>query len=393
MPTSIPPLADATTLQIGGVPAGYVEVASEEDFIEAVAALDKASQGAGGDGFGEPSPSSVLVLGGGSNLVVSDNSFPGTVIKDIRNGITTALDPSCAGVTLEVAAGNNWDALVAQTIDEGWSGLEALSGIPGTVGASPVQNIGAYGHELSENLCSVRVYDRLTGEVLELPRQALGLGYRDSILKRSLTNIEDGGGRIWGPTGRWVVLSVTLQLLQGQMSAPVRYRELASLLEVEIGQSAPSKEVREAVLALRRSKGMVLDPADPDSWSAGSFFTNPILTEQQADEFLPFAAPRFAVEDRTQVAFVNPNRPAPTLPGKVKTSAAWLIEQAGFTRGFRLTESSRATISTKHVLAITNRGGASSEEVVALARTVRGGVENHFGIRLEPEPVLVGVSL
>jgi UDP-N-acetylmuramate dehydrogenase len=252
-----------------------------------------------------------------------------------------------------------------------------------------VQNVGAYGQEVAETLSSVRVYDRLEQRTRMLAVGELGLGYRTSILKRSLTDADAGGGRTWGPTGRYVVLEVSFQLRLASLSAPVRYAELARRLGVAVGGRVPAAEVREAVLELRRGKGMVLDDADPDTWSAGSFFTNPVLTTEEADARLPEDAPRYPVADHTQVAQIGGT--APVVDGLVKTSAAWLITRAGFDKGFGAP--GPATLSTKHTLALTNRGTATAADVLALARTVRDGVQEAFGVALVPEPVLVGVSL
>lgn len=375
-------LAKKTTLHVGGVPAVTVNAYTEAELVEV---LDSPQFGMVGD---EP----LLVLGGGSNLVVSDDPFEGTVLRDRRTDISVSTDTGCEGTILTVAGGTNWDELVAWTVGEGFSGIETLSGIPGSTGAAPVQNIGAYGREISSNLISVRVFDRLEGRVFSLPRSALDLTYRNSIIKESLKYREAGGGRVWGPTGRWVILSVKLCLTPRPDSAPIRYRELAETLGVEVGDTAPLGDVREAVLGIRRSKGMVYDPTDHDTWSAGSFFTNPILEESEADRLLPFSAPRYPVTDVARELRLEVRR-TQNPPAYVKTSAAWLIEKAGFHKGFGLTEDARARLSTKHVLAITNRGGATSDDVVALARAVRDRVHEYFGITLVPEPVLVGVDL
>ena len=375
-----PSFQELTTLRVGGMPRTFLELDSESDIVEAVLDADRTD-------------TPLLMLGGGSNLVVSDAPFEGTVIRDTRQEVTVTHDSACGGTSVFVTAGTNWDQLVAQTVEERWSGLEALSGIPGVVGAAPVQNIGAYGREVAENIASVRALDRSTGLVRTLPRAFLELGYRDSILKRSLTDPEAGGGRLWGPTGRWVVLAVEFQMIGGDLSAPIRYKELARNLGVELGRRAPAPAVRQAVLALRRSKGMVLDSADHDTWSAGSFFTNPILDEETADKTLPSNAPRFEVEQRSMVVPNSPNKAAPKIPGVVKTSAAWLIANAGFEKGYKQYPDARASLSTKHVLAITNRGGATSQDIVDLAAHVRDGVAQEFGVELKPEPVFVGVSI
>ena len=369
-------LAALTTLRVGGPVRELVDAASESEIVEAVRTADEA---------GTP----VLVLGGGSNLLVSDEGFDGVVVRDTRRGIDGVADSSCAGANVVVPAGQPWDEVVATAVAEGWMGVEALSGIPGSTGATPVQNVGAYGQEVAETLSSVRVYDRLERRTRMLAVGELGLGYRTSVLKRSLSDADAGGGRTWGPTGRYVVLEVTFQLRLATLSAPVRYAELARRLDVAVGGRVPAAEVREAVLELRRGKGMVLDDADHDTWSAGSFFTNPVLTTAEADAMLPEDAPRFPVTDHTRIAQIG--AAAPVVEGLVKSSAAWLISRAGFDKGFGAP--GPATLSTKHSLALTNRGSATAADLLALARTVRDGVRDAFGVTLVPEPVLVGVSL
>ncbi|PYF99617.1 UDP-N-acetylmuramate dehydrogenase [Georgenia satyanarayanai] len=370
-----PTLGELTTFRVGGPVARLVEATSEADLVDTVREADERGR-------------ALLVLGGGSNLLASDDGFDGVVVRDARRGIRTESQYACAGVSITVPAGHPWDDVVATAVAEGWRGVEALSGIPGSTGATPVQNVGAYGQEVAETLETVRVYDRLERRTRTLVVSELGLGYRTSVLKRSLTDTRAGGGRTWGPTGRYVVLEVGFQLALGSTSAPVRYAELARALDVEIGARAPAAEVRRAVLELRRGKGMVLDDADPDSWSAGSFFTNPVLTVEQADALLPPDAPRFPVEDRSRPVF---GATPPAVPGLVKTSAAWLISRAGVERGQG--DPRRAAVSGKHVLALTNRGEASAADVVELARTVRDAVRARFGVDLVPEPVLLGVSL
>lgn len=347
-------LADLTTLRVGGPAGEYAEAHSEAEFIDAVRTADAK---------GTP----LLVVGGGSNLLVGDEGFDGLVLRDARDAITVQDDGFCGGVSATATAGANWDALVERAVAEEWVGLEALSGIPGSVGAAPVQNIGAYGAELSDTLATVRVWDRETSLVRTLMLIELGFGYRTSILKRSLA-------APYGPTPRYVVLDVTVHTRFGSRSAPIRYQQLADALGVAVGETAPISDVRAAVLGLRSSKGMVLDPADTDTWSAGSFFTNPVVPEVK----VPDGAPRYPASGGAEDA--------------VKTSAAWLIERAGFARGFAL-PGSAAAISSKHTLALTNTGRASATEVVALARHIRAGVLDAFGIELVPEPVLVGAAL
>lgn len=357
-------LADLTTLRVGGPIAEHVRVSTTDALVDAVAAADAA---------GGP----LLVVGGGSNLLASDAPFEGTVV-DVQpfDEVASIIHEDTAGsVVVRAGTGTVWDAFISWTLSEGLSGLEALSGIPGTVGASPVQNVGAYGHEVSETIKSVEAYDRLTGIVVRLLPSDLGFAYRSSAVKRSVG--EPGlNGRAWGPTGRWVVLSVDFRLERSNLSAPVMYAELARRLGVEAGSRADASLVRSTVLELRRGKGMVLDPEDHDTWSAGSFFTNPILPEAAAS--LPEDAPRFSAGE-----------------GLVKTSAAWLIDHAGCARGFHLPEAGdppRASLSTKHVLALTNRGGASGADIEALARAVRERVFEAFGVTLVPEPVTVGIA-
>jgi UDP-N-acetylmuramate dehydrogenase len=265
---------------------------------------------------------------------------------------------ACSGALVTVAAGEDWERLVARTVEEEWIGLEALSGIPGSTGASPIQNIGAYGADVSQTIATVATYDRQSGQRTTFAAVDCGFGYRTSRFK--------------GEPGRYLILSVTFQLRLGSMSAPIRYAELARVLGVELGARVPATDVRRAVLRLRRGKGMVLDDDDPDTWSAGSFFTNPILEPKQA-ALLPPEAPRFSQPD-----------------GRVKTSAAWLIEHAGFGKGYGAGE---ATLSTKHTLALTNRGHARAADLLALARQVRRGVDSTFGITLTPEPLLVNCEL
>ncbi len=351
-------LRDHTTLRLGGPAREWVRASTEADLIAAVTRADAA---------GTP----VLLLGGGSNLVVADAGFDGLVVEIATTGIQADTDAcevdtlaACGGVVLTVAAGESWDALVAFAVAQGWSGIEALAGIPGAVGAAPIQNIGAYGQDVSQTIARVRTWDRVTRAQRTFALADCGFGYRHSRFKAE--------------PGRYLVLEVTFQLREATLGAGIQYAELARQLGIEPGQRAPLDQVREAVLALRAGKGMVLDASDHDTWSAGSFFTNPHLTAAQADA-LPAAAPRWPQPD-----------------GLVKSSAAWLIEHAGFAKGYGLESdgSERSVaLSTKHTLALTNRGEATTEELLALARTVRDGVEAAFGVRLVNEPVLVGCAL
>ena len=334
-------LAELTTLRVGG-PAGRLLVADTTDELVAHVVDAWADE----DDW--------LVLGGGSNLLVADQGFPGTVVVVRTRGVDAV--PDADGVTVRVAAGEPWDAFIATTVERGWTGLEALSGIPGTVGAAPVQNIGAYGVELSDVLTAVDFLDAETGERSWVPASELALGYRTSTLKH---------GR------RGVVLTVEFRLgTASDEGVPVRYAQLAGSLGVELGTLVAPADVRAEVLRLRASKGMVLDDADPDTWSAGSFFTNPIVSAGFA-QTMPDDAPRWPAGD------------------DVKLSAAWLIEHAGVHRGYGV-PGSRAGISTKHTLALTNRGGATAAQVAELARYVQVTVANRFGVTLVPEPVVVG---
>lgn len=377
MTTSLttPRLADLTTLRLGGPVGRYVETSSAADLVAAVQEADAA---------GEP----VLVLGGGSNLVVADDGFPGLVVRDVRDSITVEDADTCGGASVVVAAGTPWVDVVDRAVAEGWVGVEALAGIPGSTGATPVQNVGAYGQEVSGVVATVRVWDRAETRIRTFSLPDLAFGYRTSVLKRSLREA-DGGPSSWAPTPRYVVLEVGFQLRLGTLSAPVAYAELARRLDVEVGGRAPLTDVREAVLALRAGKGMVLDPADHDTWSAGSFFTNPVVPAELAGT-LPDDAPRYPVRSARPERSTGPSLGAVD-PSLVKTSAAWLIERAGFTKGHGLP--GPVGLSTKHTLALTNRGNATTDQLLTLARTVRDGVEGRFGVRLEPEPVLVGCTL
>ncbi|SDD70137.1 UDP-N-acetylmuramate dehydrogenase [Sanguibacter gelidistatuariae] len=386
-----PTFADLTTLRVGGVIDSYVTASTEAELIDAIRAVDDA---------GTP----LLVIGGGSNLLVADEGFSGVVLRDSRSGITVESADSCGGATVTVPAGHTWDDVVAEAVAKEWVGIEALSGIPGTVGAAPVQNIGAYGQELSGTVANVRVWDRGQGRVRTLALTELGFGYRTSMLKRSTQLVPTDVSPStpvdplapWYPSPRYVVLDVSFQFRLGSLSTPIAYPELARRLDVAVGARAESSAVREAVLELRGNKGMLLD-ADPeapdhDRWSAGSFFTNPILPADLVAD-LPEGAPVFPVRSATPMTTTGPSL-GTIDESVVKTSAAWLIEHAGFTRGYGVDgPNSPATLSTKHTLAITNRGSATAADIVRLARTVRDGVAATFGIELDAEPVLVGLTL
>ncbi len=338
-------LSQVTTLRMGGPAKKIVEATTEGGLIEAVRSADLA---------GEP----VLLVAGGSNLVVADEGFDGTVVLVRTGGITESVD-ECSGALVTVAAGENWDDFVAYAISRDWAQIEALSGIPGAVGSTPIQNVGAYGQQVSDTIAAVRAWDREEDRVTTLMAADLEFGYRSSLFKTQ--------------PGRYVVLTVQFQFpLAAGLSAPVRYAELARILGIAEGERAELAAVRQAVLGLRAAKGMVLDPLDHDTWSAGSFFTNPIISEAAA-EALGESAPKFLQPD-----------------GTVKTSAAWLIEQSGFAKGY---QRGGVGLSTKHTLALTNRGAGTATELIDLAREVRDEVEKRFSVRLVNEPVFVGLEL
>src|SRR6516165_4519211 len=361
------PLAGYTTLHLGGPARHFAEAADDTELVAQVWAADER---------GEP----LLVLGGGSNLVVADEGFPGAAVHIATRGIRQ--EPDGDGVLLTVAAGEDWDTVVAGTVADGLAGLECLSGIPGLAGATPIQNVGAYGQEVAQTLVAVRGYDRARGEVVDLTAAECGFGYRTSAFKRSLHSWASGPA----VTGRFVVLGVTFRLERSAESAPVRYAELARALGIGEGGRAPLGEVRSAVLALRRRKGMVLDPGDPDTRSAGSFFTNPVLD-----------LAGFAALERAVAATRGPGVRVPRFPagrGYVKVPAAWLIEQAGFAKGHPGSAAPDGPrISAKHTLALVNPGGATTTGLLALAREVADGVRKAFGVDLAAEPVLVGAVL
>ncbi len=340
------PLAPLTTLRLGGPARRLVTAYDEASVVEVVRSCDDA---------GEP----VLVLGGGSNVVLPDDGFAGTVVRVAVHGLS--VDQEGDRVSLTAAAGEEWESFVGLCVADRLAGIEALSGIPGLVGASPVQNIGAYGQDVAQTVTRVRAYDRVAREVVELTAEQCAFSYRHSAFKAE--------------PGRWVVLAVTFGLTSSELSMPVGYAELARTLGVEVGERAPLGEVREAVLALRRGKGMVLDAADPDTRSAGSFFTNPLLRDDQ------LAGLR---ERAPQV----PTWPEPD--GRTKVSAAWLIERSGFGKGHF---DGPAGISSKHTLALVNRGGATTADLRRVAAAVRDGVRERFGVELVPEPVWVGEPL
>ncbi len=342
------PLAPLTTFRLGGPASRLVEAGSAGEIVEAVRGADEA---------GVP----VLLVGGGSNLVVGDDGWPGLAVLLRSRGVD--LRPAGDRVGVTVQAGELWDDLVTRLVADGLAGVECLAGIPGLAGATPVQNVGASGQEVAETIRSVTVWDRARGEVATLSPADCRFAYRTSVFKHS---------------DRYVVLSVTFALEPAELSAPVRYAELARVLDLPAGERAKLTEVRDAVLDLRRSKGMVLDAADHDTWSAGSFFTNPVLSTSDTAAF----------ERRLPPGTDYPRWPAPD--GATKLSAAWLIEHAGFAKGYRR---GRVALSSKHTLALTNRGGATTAELLDLAREVRDGVRHHFGVTLHPEPRLVSTTL
>lgn len=343
-------LSSWTTLRVGGAAATFVEVDTDDDLIEIVHDCDVRA---------EP----VLLIAGGSNLVVGDEGFVGTVVKIATQGISVekATDGTGYAVLVTVAAGQSWDRLVAQMVADSYSGIETLSGIPGSVGATPIQNVGAYGNEVSQSLESVEVYDRTENRRSVLLADDCGFGYRASAFKRD--------------RDRWLILRVTFRLERRVDSVPIHYAELAKKLHVSQGDRAPLEEVRRGVLAVRRSKGMVLDIDDFDTWSVGSFFTNPIV-KASAVLAVPEGAPRW-----------------PTADGYVKLSAAWLIEHAGFAKGYRVCDEAPASTSTKHPLALTNRGAATASDIIELAAVIRRGVQREFSVDLEPEPRLINCAL
>ncbi len=340
-------LAPWTTLRLGG-PAGHLALATRSDEVPELVR-------------GRPD---LLVLAGGSNVVIADEGFPGTVLLLRSTGL--AVTRGDEEIIVTASAGEPWDGLVDCAVSSGWAGLECLSGIPGSAGATPIQNVGAYGQEVAETIIAVRVYDRERDEIVTFPPEACGFGYRKSIFRHR---------------PRWIVLDVAFRLVPGGLSAPIRDPELARALGVSTGARVPVVRVREAVLALRAAKGMVLDPTDRDTYSVGSFFTNPVLSPAA------FAA----IRERAAAAYPPAEPPAWAAPGgAVKTSAAWLIEHAGFGKGYGR---NGVSISTKHTLALTNRGTGTTAALLDLAREIRDGVADRFGVVLVPEPVLVNCAL
>jgi len=335
-------LRDYTSLRVGGPAKKFVEVGTESEIIAAIEAS---------------ADTPILIIGGGTNILVADTGFEGTVIRITSHSMQSEID-ACSGATLTIGAGENWDEFVATTLERGFAGLETLSGIPGTVGAAPIQNIGAYGHEVSEFITRVRTYDRQAKSLKTFTNAECDFSYRNSHFKAH--------------PGRYVVLDVQFNLRQGEMTTAITYAELAKKLGIEVGEKAPIAATRTAVLELRGAKGMLLNPSDRDSWSAGSFFTNPIVSKEIAAK-LPEGAPQW-----------------PTSDGLVKTSAAWLIENSGVHKG---DSHGGARVSTKHVLALTNAGNATATDIAELAKSAQQSVFEKFGITLEAEVNLVGITL
>lgn len=378
MPEITPlPLAQLTTLRTGGVPERMIDAVTTDELIAALREV----WAAGGEW---------LVLGGGSNLFVGDDPFDGTVVRVLTRGIERLASPRDGFVRLRVAAGHDWDDLVAVSVSEGLAGLEAMSGIPGTVGAAPVQNIGAYGQETVQTLVEVELIDESTGEVETVPAADLGLGFRTSVLKHHYGSV---------PARRAVILSATFELADvGHGERRIAGAQLRGALGLTEDDTVSLAWVREHVLATRARKGMVLDDADVDTHSAGSFFQNAVVSASFA-RTLPDACPRWPVAPDLDPVVVIPlaaydgRVPAPvSQESDVKVSAGWLIENAGLRKGFRFPRS-RAGLSTKHALALTNRGGATAAELAELARYIQSRVAAEFGLVLQPEPVLVGVEL
>ncbi|WP_373292749.1 UDP-N-acetylmuramate dehydrogenase [Mangrovihabitans endophyticus] len=343
-------LEPLTTLRLGGKASTLAVVSETRELVDTV-------RGCGGSA--EP----VLILAGGSNVVIGDDGFPGTVVLLRTRGVRE-IARRADEVVLRVAAGEPWDGFVADVVQRGLSGVECLSGIPGSAGATPIQNVGAYGQEVAETIVAVHVYDRETDRVVEMPAAECGFAYRTSVFKHS---------------ARWVVLEVDFQLTAAAESVPIRYAELARRLGVAVGDRVPLDQARDTVLKLRAGKGMVLDRDDPDTWSVGSFFTNPVLDADAWDGL------------RGRVGADGAEPPSwPAGDGAVKVPAAWLIERAGFHKGYA---GDGVAISTKHTLALTNRGTGTTGALLALAREIRDGVHDRFGVLLHPEPVLVNCAL
>lgn len=368
-------LAELTTIGVGAEPARMVEAHTRDELLAALS-----------DAWGED----WFVLGGGSNLLAGDEPFDGTVIRILTQGHALADGATDGYQRVTIEAGQNWDDFVAWAVSQGLQGVEAMSGIPGTAGAAPIQNVGAYGQEIVQSLVSVDLIDDGSDQIVTVPASELGLGPRTSDLKRHYGSV---------PERSAVIVGIALDLrVVGTDPAPVADERIRSALRLDETDALSLADIRDRVREIRASKGMVLDPADADTRSAGSFFNNPIVAEHVARE-LPETCPRYPVEPVVEQAQVfdlatwdgQLDPPAET-PALVKVSAAWLIENSGLSKGFSL-PGSRASLSTKHTLALTNRGDATAEEIAELARFVRTRVASEFGIELNPEPVLVGVEL
>jgi UDP-N-acetylmuramate dehydrogenase len=344
------PLADLTTLRLGGPPRRLVIATNAAETVQSLRGAALRDE-------------RILVLSGGSNVVIADQGFAGTVVLLRSRGVRVVADDGDS-VTVRAEAGEPWDDVVALAVANGWSGIECLSGIPGGTGATPIQNVGAYGQEVAETVTAVEAYDRVADEVITLSPEQCGFAYRSSVFRHN---------------DRWVVLGVEFTLARSPTSAPIRYAELARALGVPVGVRVPLAGARAAVLALRAGKGMVLDADDPDTRSVGSFFTNPVL---DPDAYA-------ALLKRTGALGEPPSWPGRS--GLVKVSAAWLIERAGFGKGYG--GRGGVAISAKHTLALTNRGGGTTAALLDLAREIRNGVHSRFGVTLHPEPVLVGCEL
>lgn len=371
------PLAQLTTLRTGGAPSRMIDASTTEELVEALRDVWST---------GDP----WFALGGGSNLFVGDEPFDGSVVRVLTQGIERMPSPVPGRVRLRVQAGHDWDSLVAYAVGEGLGGIEAMSGIPGTVGAAPVQNIGAYGQEIVQTLAEVELIDESTGDVSTVPAAQLGLGFRTSVLKHHYGSV---------PARRAVILSVTLDLAQvGSGGRRIAGDQLRTALRLAPDDEVTLAWVRERILETRRSKGMVLDPDDPDTYSAGSFFQNAVVSASFA-RTLPDECPRWPVAPDLDPVLVIPLAafdgyvpPPSSVESDVKVSAAWLIEHSGLRKGFKLPRS-RAALSSKHALALTNRGDATAAELAELARFIQGRVQSEFGLILQPEPVLVNVEL
>lgn len=371
------PLAQLTTLRTGGAPSRMIDASTTDELVEALRDVWST---------GDP----WFALGGGSNLFVGDEPFDGSVVRVLTQGIERMPSPVPGRVRLRVQAGHDWDALVAYAVGEGLGGIEAMSGIPGTVGAAPVQNIGAYGQEIVQTLAEVELIDESTGDVSTVPAAELGLGFRTSVLKHHYGSV---------PARRAVILSVTLDLAEvGPGGRRIAGDQLRTALRLAPDDEVTLAWVRERILETRRSKGMVLDPDDPDTYSAGSFFQNAVVSASFA-RTLPDECPRWPVAPDLDPVLVIPLAafdgyvpPPSSVESDVKVSAAWLIEHSGLRKGFKLPRS-RAALSSKHALALTNRGDATAAELAELARFIQGRVQSEFGLILQPEPVLVNVEL